>query len=93
MTKITSQVFQVTEKHFKSEQIGSMETTMHTAQVDKRFQLQHILFLIDFSAASERVLPFVREIAGDRTRRQISLGHLGTHAERESTRFDFAGDG
>ena len=38
---------------------------MNKAQVDKRIELNHILFLTDFSAASERAFPFVREIAHD----------------------------
>jgi nucleotide-binding universal stress UspA family protein len=36
---------------------------MKRAQVDKRISLNNILFLTDFSGASERALPFVREIA------------------------------
>jgi nucleotide-binding universal stress UspA family protein len=36
---------------------------MKKAQVDKRIRLNNILFLTDFSGASERALPFVREIA------------------------------
>ncbi len=36
---------------------------MKKAQVDKRIILNHILFLTDFSGASERAIPFVCEIA------------------------------
>ncbi len=36
---------------------------MKKAQVDKRISLNNILFLTDFSDASERSLPFVRDIA------------------------------
>jgi len=38
---------------------------MKKAQVDKRIRLNNILFLTDFSGASERALLFVREIAGE----------------------------
>jgi nucleotide-binding universal stress UspA family protein len=40
-----------------------MEMAMNKAQVDKRISLNSILFLTDFSTASERALPYVREIA------------------------------
>jgi nucleotide-binding universal stress UspA family protein len=40
-----------------------MEMAMKKVQVDKRISLNNILFLTDFSTASERALPFVREIA------------------------------
>jgi nucleotide-binding universal stress UspA family protein len=36
---------------------------MKKAQADKRISLNNILFLTDFSGASERALPFVREVA------------------------------
>lgn len=36
---------------------------MHTAQVGKRIKLSNVLFLTDFSIASERALPFVCDIA------------------------------
>jgi nucleotide-binding universal stress UspA family protein len=36
---------------------------MKNAGVDKRIRVNNILFLTDFSGASERALPFVREIA------------------------------
>jgi nucleotide-binding universal stress UspA family protein len=42
-----------------------MENVMQKARVDKRISMKNILFLTDFSAASERALPFVREIASD----------------------------
>lgn len=44
-------------------QSGATEMSMRNAQVDKRISLNNILFLTDFSAASERALPFVCEIA------------------------------
>lgn len=36
---------------------------MEKSQVDKRIRLNNILYLTDFSAASQRALPYVREIA------------------------------
>jgi nucleotide-binding universal stress UspA family protein len=39
------------------------EIAMKNAQVDTRISLNNIMFLTDFSDASERALPFVREIA------------------------------
>jgi nucleotide-binding universal stress UspA family protein len=47
--------------------------SMKKAQVDKRISLNNILFLTDFSAASERALPFVREIAREYSAKVFAL--------------------
>jgi hypothetical protein len=48
---------------------------MNDVGVDKRIRVNNILFLTDFSGASEGALPFVREIAREYNA-QVSALHV-----------------